>query len=338
MTQIRGWATHGPGKPLELSCIEVGELGPEEVEVKVEYCGLCHSDLSTKNNDWGMSKYPVILGHEAVGTVVAVGDYAKGVTVGQRVGVGWNSASCMHCHQCMTGQHNLCAEALPTIIGHQGGFADKITAHWAWVIPLPDALDISAAGPLLCGGVTVYEPLMAMNVRPTDHVGVVGIGGLGHMALKFARAWGCEVTAFTSTEAKADEARGFGAHNVIATRDADGLKRVSGSLDFILVTVNVPLDWAAMTAALRPNGKLHVVGAILEPMQISAIDLIFGQKRISGSPNGSPSAMTEMLKFAARHHILPQVEHFPMSRVNDALEHLEAGKARYRVVLDPDFD
>lgn len=337
MTEIRGWAAQGAGKPLELTCIDVGALGPEEVEIKVEYCGLCHSDLSTKNNDWGMSQYPVILGHEAVGTVTAVGEHTKGVTVGQRVGVGWNASSCMHCHQCMTGQHNLCAEALPTIIGHQGGFSDKIRAHWAWAIPLPDGLDISAAGPLLCGGVTVFEPLAVMNVRPTDRVGIVGIGGLGHMALKFARAWGCEVTAFTSTEAKADEARGFGAHHVVATRDADALKRAAGSLDFILVTVNVPLDWAAMTACLRPNGKLHVVGAILEPMQISAIDLIFGQKKVSGSPNGSPPAMASMLDFAARHQILPQVEHFPMSRVNDALEHLEAGKARYRVVLDPDF-
>jgi uncharacterized zinc-type alcohol dehydrogenase-like protein len=284
-----------------------------------------------------MSQYPVIPGHEAVGRVVALGEHTKGLTIGQRVGIDWNAASCMHCNECMTGQHNLCAEALPTIIGHQGGFADKIRAHWAWTIPLPDALDSASAGPLLCGGVTVFEPLAVMDVKPTDRVGVVGIGGLGHMALRFANAWGCEVTAFTSNESKANEARGFGAHTVVSSRDSDAIRKAAGTLGFLLVTVNVPLDWPAMVATVRPNGKLHVVGAILEPLQISAFDLIFGQKRVSGSPNGAPATMASMLDFAARHKIAPQVEHFPMSRANDALHHLESGKARYRIVLDPDF-
>src|SRR5512135_394636 len=271
MTEIHGWATRGAKQQLEPFTFDAGPLGPEEVEVAVEYCGLCHTDLSTRDNDWGMSQYPVILGHEAVGRVVALGEHTKGLKVGRRVRIGYNSASCMHCHQCMTGQHNLCAEALSTIIGHQGGFADKIRAHWAWAIPLPDNLDISAAGPLLCGGVTVFEPLVVMGVRPTDRIGVVGIGGLGHMALKFARAWGCEVTAFTSRESKFEEAKGFGAHNVIASRDSDAIRKAANTLDFLLVTANVPLDWSAMMATLRPNGKLHVVGAILQPMEISAI-------------------------------------------------------------------
>jgi uncharacterized zinc-type alcohol dehydrogenase-like protein len=337
MTEIKAWASHGPKQKLERFSYNPGPLGPEEVEIAVEYCGLCHSDLSIINNDWGMSQYPVVPGHEAVGRVVAVGEQVKGLKAGQQVGVGWNSGSCMHCHQCMGGNNNLCPEAQPTIVGHRGGFAEKLRAHWAWVIPLPDNLDMSSAGPLLCGGITVFSPLLTFDIKPTDHVGIVGIGGLGHMGLKFAKAWGCEVTAFTSNESKADEARSFGAHHVVSSRDASAMLNAANSLDMLIVTVNVPLDWPGLLKTLKPNGRLHVVGAVLEPMQIPAIDLIFGQKSVSGSPTGSPVDLATMLEFAARHNISPQVEHFPMSRINEAIEHLAAGKARYRIVLDADF-
>jgi uncharacterized zinc-type alcohol dehydrogenase-like protein len=237
----------------------------------------------------------------------------------------------------MSGHNNLCSELLPTIAGHHGGFADKIRTHWAWAIPLPDSLDISSAGPLLCGGVTVFAPLYTFGIKPTDRVGVVGIGGLGHIALKFAKAWGCEVTAFTSNESKTEEAKGFGAHHVVSSRDSAAMSKITGSLDMLIITVNVPLDWSALLKTLRPNGRMHVVGAVLEPMPINAFDLIMGQKSISGSPTGSPATLATMLEFAARHEIAPQVEHFPMSQVNEALEHLAAGKARYRIVLDADF-
>jgi uncharacterized zinc-type alcohol dehydrogenase-like protein len=237
----------------------------------------------------------------------------------------------------MTGQHNLCLTALPTIVGHYGGFANKLRAHWAWTIPLPDALDISSAGPLLCGGITVFAPFLNYDIKPTQRVGVVGIGGLGHLALKFAKAWGCEVTAFTSSDAKADEAKSFGAHHVVSSRDPAAILNIANSLDLLLVTVNVSLDWSALLKTLKPNGRMHVVGAVLEPMPIPAFDLIMGQKSISGSPTGDPIAIATMLDFAARHTIAPQVEHFPMRQVNEALAHLAAGKARYRIVLDADF-
>jgi len=337
MTEIKAWASHGPKQKLERFSYNPGPLGPEEVEIAVEYCGLCHSDLSIINNEWGMSQYPVVPGHEATGCIVAIGEQAKGFQMGQRVGVGWNSGSCMHCHHCMGGNNNLCSEAQPTIVGHRGGFAEKLRAHWAWAIPLPDNLDMSSAGPLLCGGITVFSPLLTFGVKPTDHVGIVGIGGLGHMGLKFAKAWGCEVTAFTSNESKADEARSFGAHHVVSSRDATAMLKAANSLDMLIVTVNVPLDWPAFLQTLKPNGRLHVVGAVLEPMQIPAMDLISGQKSVSGSPTGNPIALATMLEFAARHNISPQVEHFPMSRMNEAIEHLAAGKARYRIVLDADF-
>ncbi len=337
MTEIQAWASHGPKQKLVPFSFNPGELGPEEVEISVDHCGLCHSDLSVVNDDWAISQFPVVPGHEAVGRIVAMGDAVKGLRIGQRVGVGWTAWSCMHCHECLSGSHSLCATAQPTIVGHRGGFAERLRAHWVWVIPLPDTLDIASAGPLLCGGVTVFAPLFDYGIKPTDRVGIVGIGGLGHMGLKFAKAWGCEVTAFTSHESKAEEARGFGAHRVISSRDSDALRKAANSLDLLLVTVNVPLDWPVLLQTLKPKGRLHVVGAVLEPMQIPALALIFGQKSVSGSPTGGPVALATMLDFAARHGIAPQVEHFPMSRVNDALEHLESGKARYRIVLDADF-
>jgi uncharacterized zinc-type alcohol dehydrogenase-like protein len=337
MSQIQAWASHGPKQKLERYAYDPDPLGAEEVEIAVNYCGLCHSDLSIINNEWGMTKYPVVPGHEVVGSIVAMGEQVKGLKIGQKVGVGWNADSCMHCHECMGGNHNLCLTAQPTIVGHRGGFAERVRAHWVWTIPLPDGLDIASAGPLLCGGITVFSPLLTFDIKPTQHVGVVGIGGLGHMGLKFAQAWGCEVTAFTSNESKADEARSFGAHHVVSSRDRSALLKITNSLDMLIVTVNLPMDWAGLLKTLKPNGRLHVVGAVVEPMPIPAIDLIFGQKSVSGSPTGSPAALATMLEFAARHRIAPQVEHFPMSRINDALEHLEAGKARYRVVLEADF-
>ena len=331
---VRGWAALEAGKPLVAHEYDAGPLGPDEVEVAVEHCGVCHSDLSIINNEWGFSKYPVVPGHEAVGRVVATGANVRGPKVGARVGVGWTAASCMHCRLCLSGDQHMCARALPTIVGHMGGFAERVRAHWAWAVPLPEAMDISSAGPLLCGGITVFNPLARFGVKPTHRVGVVGIGGLGHMGLKFAAAGGCEVTAFTSTASKADEAKGFGAHNVVSSRDSKAMRALAGKLDFVLVTVNVPLDWKALISTLAPKGRMHVVGAVLEPIPVGAFDLIGTERSISGSPTGAPVDIATMLDFAVRHGIAPQVEHFPMSKVNEAIAHLEAGKARYRIVLD----
>jgi uncharacterized zinc-type alcohol dehydrogenase-like protein len=205
------------------------------------------------------------------------------------------------------------------------------------VSPVPVGLDPAKAGPLFCGGITVFNPIVQFGVRPTDRVGVVGIGGLGHMALKFLRAWGCEVTAFTSSESKRDEALTLGAHHVVNSRDSAQLAKIAGSLDFILSTVNVTLDWQSLIAALAPRGRLHTAGAVAEPIALAAFPLIAGQKSLSGSPVGSPSTVETMLDFAARHHVEPTTEFFPMSRVNEALDHLKSGKARYRIVLENDL-
>jgi uncharacterized zinc-type alcohol dehydrogenase-like protein len=319
-----------------LEPVDLGPLGAEDVEVAVEHCGLCHSDLSVLNNEWGISRYPAILGHEVIGRVTATGASAKGLKVGQRVGIGWNSGSCMHCHQCLSGSQHLCPEAQPTIVGHRGGFASHVRTHWAWAIPLPEKLNVAEAGPLLCGGITVFSPL-AMYARPTSRVGIIGIGGLGHMAVKFAAAYGCDVTALTSSESKFDEARGFGASQVVSSRDSAAIKKLAGRFDLMISTVNVKLDWDALIAALAPNGRLHVVGVVPEPIPVAAFSLIGGQRSISGSPTGSPAAIETMLDFAARHKVVPQTEHFPMSQINEAFARLESGKARYRIVLDADF-
>jgi uncharacterized zinc-type alcohol dehydrogenase-like protein len=337
MSSIRAWASQGAGQGLDRYEFDAGALGAEEVEVAVDYCGICHSDLSMLDNEWGMSTYPFVPGHEAVGRVAGLGDHAKGLKIGQRVGVGWNAFSCMHCHSCIAGDQHLCPNVQGTIVGRPGAFAERLRAHWVWVIPIPEALEAREVGPLLCGGITVFAPLLNFDVKPIQRVGVVGIGGLGHMAIKFLNAWGCEVTAFTSSQAKHEEARRLGAHHVVSSRDAAAMKSIGGSLDLILDTVNVALDWEALTATLAPKGRLHVVGAVLEAIPVNTMHLILTQQSVSGSPTGSRGAIDAMLRFAARHHIAAQVEYFPMSKANDALDHLRNGKARYRIVLEADF-
>jgi len=332
---IKGYAATEPKGTLKPFAYDPGPLGETQVEIKVEYCGLCHSDLSMLDNEWGTSQYPLIPGHEIIGTVAAMGPHAKGLMVGQRVGVGWFADSCLTCEWCKSGNHHLCASAVGTIVGRHGGFADRVRANAAWVIPLPDPLSPQTAAPLMCGGITVFNPLLLWKVKPTARVGVVGIGGLGHMALQFANAWGCEVTAFSSSPEKEAETKGFGADHFINSRDPEALKKAAGSLDFILSTVNVSLDWEAYIEALRPKGCLHLVGVVTQPISVPLFPLLAGQKSLSSSPTGSPAAIATMLNFAARHHIQPTVETYRFSEINDALEKLRHGKPRYRIVLKP---
>lgn len=249
------------------------------------------------------------------------------------VGLGWHSGYCGHCHSCKTGDQNLCQTAQGTIVAHHGGFADKVRAEAASVIEIPEGIDLASAGPLLCGGITVFNPLVQFDVKSTDKVAVIGIGGLGHIALQFLNAWGCEVTAFTSSEAKRQEAIGLGAHRTLNSRDASEIEAAAGSFDFIISTVNVKLDWNLYVNTLKPRGRLHFVGATLEPLDLGVFPLIMGQRSISGSPVGSPATIESMLAFAKLHRVKPQVEMYPMSKINDAFDHLKSGKAKYRIVL-----
>ncbi|WP_237067892.1 NADPH-dependent aldehyde reductase Ahr [Microbulbifer guangxiensis] len=330
---INAYAAHEAGAELKPFSYDPGALKPREVEIDVLYCGLCHSDLSVIDDEWGMSEYPVVPGHEVVGRIGQLGDQVDHLEEGQLVGLGWHAGYCGHCHDCNSGHQNLCGEAQPTIIGHYGGFADKVRAAASSVVPIPDSIDPAVAGPLFCAGITVFNPLVQFGIKPNSHVGVVGIGGLGHLALQFLHAWGCEVTAFTSN-AKRDEALELGADHTLSSRDEDAVAEAAGRFDMILSTVNVKLDWNLYLSTLKAGGRLHFVGATTEPLDLNVFQLILAQRQVSGSPVGSPTTIAEMLEFAARHKIAPKVEHFPMSRVNDALARLKSGDVRYRVVLE----
>ena len=323
---IRAYAAKSAGGKLERFDFNPGPLGDEQVEIAVDYCGLCHSDLSMVKNDFGMTAYPFVPGHEVAGRIVAVGKNAKDRRVGDSVGLGWYSQSCLHCMECLTGNQNLCPTVEGTIIHRQGGFADRVRCQWTWATPLPSALDPAKAGPLFCGGVTVFNPMVQFDVKPTDRVGVIGIGGLGHLALQYLNKWGCHVTAFSSNPSKSDEAKRLGASDVIDSRSTDAMKKIAGSLNFIISTVNVPLDWGAIINTLAPRGRLHIVGAVTEPISLSIFPLMLGQRSVSSSPLGSPATTARMLDFSARHEIAPIVEMYPMSQINEAFARLESGK------------
>ena len=334
---VKAMVASAQGGKLAPQEIELPALGDGDVEIDVTHCGICHSDLSMLNNDWGFSQYPLVPGHEAVGRVVDMGRAVTHLKKGDTVGLGWFSHSCMTCPQCMGGDHNLCPTGEMTMVGRPGGWAKKVRCGAEWAIPIPKGVEAKDAGPLFCGGLTVFNPILQFGVKPTDRVGVIGIGGLGHLALQFLNKWGCEVYAFSSSPGKTDEAKGMGAHHVVNSRDPEALRKLTGSMDFIISTVNVSLDWPAYLETLAPKGKLHVVGAVPEPMGIPVFPLLTGQRSVSGSPVGSPTTTSRMLEFCGRHGIKPITEHFPMSKANEALDHLKAGKARYRIVLDMDL-
>lgn len=330
---FHGWAAKEKGAKLEEFEFDPGPMRPDQVQIKVESCGICHSDISVIDNEWGNAEYPFVPGHEIIGTVEKVGDHAKGLSVGDKVGLGWFAGSCLHCQPCLSGRHQLCGESESTIIGRNGGFADRVRGNWEWVFKLPEKLDHAKSGPLFCGGATVFSPIAEFGVKPTDRVGVIGIGGLGHLAIQFLNAWGCEVTAFTSSESKTAEAKKLGAHHVVDSTKKEEIEKLEGSLDMIINTANVPLDWDSFIKTLRPDGRLHFVGAVLEPVPVAAFSLISGRKSVSGSPLASPATIRDMLEFCARHDIAPVTETFAMKDVNEALDHVRAGKARHRVIL-----
>src|SRR6056297_3389022 len=330
---INAYAAFEPKGELKPYQYDPGELRAHEVEIDVRYCGICHSDLSMIDNEWGLASYPLVPGHEVVGSVGQVGRDVTSLKPGDSVGLGWHSHYCHQCSSCHSGDHNLCGDATMTIVGHHGGFADKVRADAASVIPIPEGIDLKSAGPLFCGGVTVFNPLLQFGIKPTDKVAVIGIGGLGHLALQFLNAWGCEVTAFTSSESKQQEALDLGAHKVLNSRDPEAIESAAGSFDYIISTVNVKLDWNTYVNTLKPKGRLHFVGATLEPLDLGVFPLMMGQRSVSGSPVGSPATIERMLEFARLHDIRPQVEVYPMSEINEAFDHLKSGEARYRVVL-----
>ena len=326
---VQSYAAQCAGAPLESWSYEPTALGPTEVDVVITHCGICHTDLHLIDNDLGVSSYPLVPGHEIVGVISAVGSDVHNMTTGQRVGVGWQRGSCGVCEWCVGQNENLCAQSRPTCLAGFGGFAQSVRSDAHFAVPIPDSLTSACAAPMLCAGITVYRPLK-QHIKNGSRVGVIGIGGLGHLALQFARAMGAEVYAFSRSEEKHDEAIQFGAHHfVVFTNSAP----VPQKLDLILSTATGDLDWPSWMNALRPQGAFCLLGASPGPVALPVLPMIFGEFSFTASVIGSPTSITEMLQFAADHRIETMVETLPMHQVNFALEKVRKNQARYRMVL-----
>ena len=330
---VKAYAAKSAKGKLEPFEYEPGPLGPDEVEVKVSHCGVCHSDIAMIDNDWGWSKYPLVPGHEVVGTVAALGaEVGDKVKAGQRVGVGWFAGSCQRCEWCFRGRENLCAKGRGTIVGRPGGWAESVRCHWKFAVPLPEALPSEDAGPLMCAGSTVFTPMVVYGVESWMKTAVLGVGGLGHLAVQFLAKMGCEVTAISSSHDKDADVRKLGATRFIATKGGNEVKKAAGSFDFILSTVSADVPWADYVAALRPQGRLVICGLPESDIRFPVVPLL-AERSVSGGSSGSPSDTTRMLAFAARTGVKPMTEQFALQDVNSALDHVRSGKVRFRAVL-----
>ncbi len=330
---IHAYAALRAGAPLEPYQFAANSLGPLDVEIAVSHCGICHSDLHLIDDEWGVSSYPLVPGHEIIGRVSRLGTQVAHLRAGQRVGVGWLAGSCMNCEQCLAGNENLCRQGRPTCVGRHGGYASAVIVDARFALALPDALKSEFAAPLLCAGITVFAPLRRQRLKENARVGIVGLGGLGHLALQFARAMGYCVTAFSTSANKQVEARGFGADRFVDTSVAGALGAEASSCDFILSTVSADLPWPDYLNLLKPNGHLCIVGAAPGELRLPIFPLIEAQKSVGGSAVGSNGEIAEMLQFAAAHEVVPRIEYFTLKDVNDALARLRANQMRYRAVL-----
>ncbi len=331
---IHAHAAKEPGGRLERYDFDPGPLRPHEIEIAVTHCGVCHSDVHLVDNDWGFSRYPLVPGHEVVGIVRTRGAEVRDLREGDRVGVGWESSACLRCEWCLKGEEQLCASRTNTCLHCPGAYADAFRVDARFAFPIPSALSSAGAAPLLCGGITVYSPLRQYDARPSMRVGVVGIGGLGHLAIQFARAFGCEVTAFSHSPQKRSEAARLGAHHFVDASSDQALAAAAESQDMMLAVPARDAKWAALFNALRPKGRMVTIGAPAgATICLPPFALIGGEKSLSGSTIGSRWRIREMLDFAARHRIEAEAEVYPMEKANDALERVRAGTARYRIVL-----
>jgi len=344
MSQVRAYAAQSPESGVAPFAIQRRDPRPDDVVIAIEYCGICHTDIHFVHNDWGMTFYPVVPGHEIVGRVVSVGDKVQGFAPGDRVGVGCLVDSCRQCASCNDGLEQYCEKGwVATYNGEDrhdgsrtyGGYSERIVVSDRFVLRMPEALDPAAAAPLLCAGITTYSPLKQFGVGEGHRVGVVGMGGLGHMGVKFARALGAHVTLFTRSAAKVEEARKQGAHEVIVSTDEANMEGVAGRFDFILDTVPVAHDLNPYVNALKRDGTLILVGMLAPtdpPLQTGP--LVFARRRLSGSLIGGLPETQEMLDFCAEHGISCDVEMLDIKDINAAYERMQRGDVRYRFVID----
>ncbi len=331
--EIHSFAALKKGASLEPYTYVSHETKPWEVGIEITHCGICHSDIHLLDDDWGLSHFPLVPGHEIVGIVKEIGKEISHLQKGDRVGVGWQCSSCLNCRWCSMGEEQVCQEIKATCVDQYGGYADYIRTDGRFAFPIPKSMASEIAAPLLCGGVTVFTPLKRFQMGPNKKVGVIGIGGLGHLALQFARAFGCEVVALSSSLEKESEAKKLGAHHFLYTKDKQQLKKHFDSFDLLLSTAIAGLDWELFLSLLHPFGTLCFLGGLEKECQITIANLVERSKMICGSNIGSRPTLREMLEFAALFKIAPQIELFPLSKVNEAIKKLRKNQIRYRGVL-----
>lgn len=330
--QIQAYAAPEVKAPLEPFTYEADPLGDFGAEIEISHCGVCHSDLHILDGDWGQQNPPLVPGHEIIGVVKSVGSQVDEALIGQRVGVGWQRSSCLSCEWCMTGHEELCARSVQTCVDNYGGFAQRIITDSRFVHPIPDALSSDNAAPLLCAGITVYSPLIRY-AKPNMRVGVIGIGGLGHLAVQFAKAMGCEVTAFSTRDSKKDEAQQLGASHFVNSKDDTAMRSIRRSLDVIINTAPANFNLHPYLRALRPNGTMCFVANPPEKVSFY-MNYLFDNQSIAGSSIGGRQMMRDMLDFSAHHNIKAWTEVLPFDSVNTAIDRLRENDVRYRFVLE----
>ena len=343
MTPTKAYAAHDAASPLVPHTIERRPPGPNDVEIDIRYCGVCHSDLHQARNEWQGTTYPCVPGHEIVGLVTRVGSDVLGFQPGDRAAVGCMVDSCRTCANCQDGEEQYCDQGPIWTYNSPdkhsggmtyGGYSQRVVVDQDFVLRLPGNLDLAASAPLLCAGITTWSPLRHWGVGPGQKVGIVGLGGLGHMGLKFAAALGAEVVLFTTSPGKAEDARRLGASEVVVTRDPAAMNTHRNSFDFILDTVSAPHDLNAFLGQLRRDGTLTLVGVPPEPAPVAAPSLIFGRHQLAGSLIGGIRETQEMLDFCGKHDITSDIELIPMATINEAYERMLKSDVKYRFVID----
>ncbi len=339
----KAFGNFAPEKPLELLQIQRREVTDIDVEIEILYCGICHSDLHTARNEWMGAKYPVVPGHEIVGKVTNVGSKVTKFKVGDTAAVGCMVDSCRTCEQCQCGNEQYCDEgAVYTYNSNDkhlntqtyGGYSEKIVVDEAFTLKVPENLDLAAAAPLLCAGITTYSPLKHWNAGPGKTVGVVGIGGLGHMAIKIAKAMGAKVVVFTTSLSKVEDAKRLGADDVVLSTDLDEMQKHFKTINLIIDAVSAPHDINMFLKLLKVDGTLVLVGAPMEPLPVVSFSLIGGRKSFAGSLIGGIAETQEMLDFCGEHNIVSDIELINIQYINEAYERMLKGDVKYRFVID----
>lgn len=342
-TTVKAYGTNAADQPLKAMHIKRRALQAHDVEMEILYCGICHSDLHQIKNDFGQTVFPIVPGHEMVGRVTRVGKEVSHFAAGQLAAVGCIVDSCQKCDSCHEGLEQFC-DTFPTFSFNSpdkylggvtyGGFSETYVCEDKYVLHVPENLDLAGAAPLLCAGITVYSPLKHWNAGPGKEIGVLGIGGLGHLAIKMAKAMGAQVTVFTTSQSKVEDAKRLGADHAVLSTDPEQMRRYTGKLHFIIDTVSAKHDINSYLNLLKHDGALVLVGLPPEPLEIGAFNVVMGRKSFSGSNIGGIAETQEMLDFCAAHQITADIELIKIQEVNQALERLENGDVKYRFVID----